>query len=231
MIFNNYIKSEIKKQALQDAPKETCGLIVSVSGDLIIHPCKNISYHSRNNCIINPLDYVKAARSGEIVGYYHSHENENLSFLDNLNAFNHNIYSIVYSWGYDKFYLIEPKLQEYLYKDFKIGENDCFSLIRNYYKNNKKINISDYNRDEKWAEKTPNIILDNFKKEGFVKVDYKDIKEDDIIVFNINGILSHFSIYLGNNFILHHPRNEKSLISEITEPLQKRIGAIFRYNK
>jgi proteasome lid subunit RPN8/RPN11 len=229
MILNQYIKDEIKKEALKSVPDECCGLIVDISGSLIVHPCRNISYNKTVHAVLNPMDYVHAAKSGEIVGYYHSHESKGVSFLDNLTAFNHDVYSIVYSWGSDKFYVIEPKLEEYLNVDFKIGENDCLELVKKYYKNRKNIDISSYNRDENWSKQNPNMILENYQKEGFISIDLKDIKEDDIILFNIDNIPSHLAIYVGNDFLLHHPRNNKSVISELTEALKRRICLILRH--
>ena len=58
----------------------------------------------------------------------------------------------------------------------------------------------------------PNYILNNFEKEGFYSIDFKNIKENDILIFNIYGIPCHLAIYMGNGLILHHPENDKSVI-------------------
>jgi hypothetical protein len=75
--------------------------------------------------------------------------------------------------------------------------------------------LNDYNRTEEWWNENPNLIIDNFKKEFGVEIDIKDIRENDVIVFNICGVPRHFAIYLGGDFILHHPINEKSVINEL----------------
>ncbi len=229
MILSEEIKTQIREYCIKNIPKESCGLIVDIRGILTIYPCKNISYHSNEHAILNPLDYVRAAKLGKIVCHWHSHEHKGTSLIDNLNAFNHNVYSVIYSWKYDRFYVIEPKLEEYLNLDYKFGKNDCFELVRNYYKNELNILISNYDRYEKWELDKPTYILDNFEKEGFYKIKLNDIKLHDVFIFKIYNSPSHLGVYLENNFILHHPINEKSVISEITDGLKKRINCIVRH--
>jgi len=229
-MLTNKLKSDIKNYALSNSTEEVCGLIISKDNNLEIFKCNNSSYHKTNFCILNPLDYIRAANTGKIVAHFHSHPGkEKPSFMDYLNATNHNIYSIIYSIGLDEFFIIEPKLKNYLNLDFHIGFNDCFELIRNYYKNELNISIPSYHRDNNWEKKNPNYILDNYKDGGFYKVDYKDIKINDVIVFNMGRVPQHLSIYLDNNLILHYPINDKSTISELTPELISRINIVLRH--
>ena len=63
----------------------------------------------------------------------HSQPSGKPTFIDYLNAINHNIYSIIYSINQDKFYIIEPKLKDYLNLDYQCEISDCYTLVRNYF--------------------------------------------------------------------------------------------------
>ncbi len=228
-MLTDKLKSEIREYALSKKDEEMCGLLISKNSKISFYKCKNISYHKKDYCLLNPIDYVRASNQGKIIAHVHSQEDRNPSFTDYLNAAGHKIYSIIYSTRYDKFSIIDPTLKSYLNLDYKINSSDCFELVRNYYKNELNIEISNYNRYDKWEFDKPNLILDNFEKEGFYKVSFKDIKVNDIIIFRIGGFLSHLAIYMNDNFILHHPENDKSVICELSPALLKRVELVIRH--
>ena len=60
---------EAEKHALAQAPKEACALIVN--GEY--WPCRNIADEPELDFVINPVDYARAALSGEIEAVVHSH--------------------------------------------------------------------------------------------------------------------------------------------------------------
>lgn len=224
------IKKEIKEHALRTKPFECNGLILFNNNCYQVFRCKNLSYYPEDHAILSPLDYVMAEKQGKIVGYYHSQESDSPSLIDNYTAYYHNIYSIVYCLGSDKFYVIEPELKDFLNKDFNIGVNDCFSLVKNYYKNKLNIYINNYNRGEDWYIKTPKIIISNFEKEGFKRIKMEDIKENDIILFGEEDDISHLGIYLRNDMLLHHPRGAKSCIEHLNHLYKSKISLIVRHN-
>jgi len=228
-MLTEYLKNEMRKYSLENSGKESCGLLVKTKEDIIFIKCKNMSHHKDNHCVLYPLDYIRASKLGKIVGHFHSQSDIEPSFTDYLNAYNHNIYSIVYSWKSDRFSIIEPELKNYLNLDYELGKNDCFELVKNYYKKELHISISEFKRYNKWELDSPTLITDNIEKEGFKRIKFKDIMKNDVIVFNIYGIPSHLSIYMGNYLILHHPENEKSIVSELSEGWIKRINCILRH--
>ena len=228
-MLTNDIKNQIREYAISNKGKEVCGLLVKSRDEIIFYKCKNISPDPKDYCTLNPFDYIRVSEKGKIVAHIHSQEDKEPSFLDYRNAVSHNIYSIIYSYKYDKFSIIEPKLKNYLNVDYSIGKNDCFGMVRNYYKNELNIDINDYNRDAGWEIIRPNYILELFEKEGFYKINLEDIKRNDVIIFNFNDIPQHISIYMGNEMILHHPEEQKSIISELTKALKKRINIVIRH--
>ncbi len=230
LMLTDKIKREIKDYSKEFSSREVCGLLVGNEKNVIFYKCLNISFHPNSDCILSPLDYVRASKLGKIIAHFHSHPTSGKpSFMDYLNSAAHSIYSLIYSIKLDRFFIIEPKLKDYLNLDYQIGKNDCFELVRNYYENELNISLSNYHRYDKWEFDMPNLMLDNYEKEGFYKVDFKDIKENDVIIFNILGFASHLGIYMGNNFILHHPENDKSVICELSKSLSKRIEVVIRH--
>ena len=99
------IKSEIKKHALEEMPNECCGLLVIENGLERVFKCKNIAKDIKSNFDICPNDYLKAAKLGEIKGYYHSHPNDNnkLSDADKKVSLFHELKLIMYCVGEDEF--------------------------------------------------------------------------------------------------------------------------------
>ena len=229
-ILTEKIKNKIIEISNNNKNEEICGLVIKRFDNLLVFECENVAFHKKNHCVLNPLDYIKADKMGEIIAHFHSQDEDGYSNTDFINACGHNIFSIIYCKKNENFYIIDPKNKNYLNLDFKIGENDCFSLVRNFYKDRFNIIINNYERNENWYKKDPNIILNNFTKENFKEIDTKDIKENDVLIFNIGGVSQHFAIYMGNNFILHHPFNSVSIINELTNSLKNRIIKVVRHN-
>ena len=62
-------RSDAKKHALEETPKESVGLIV----DGKYWRCKNIAENPEEDFALDPSDYILADRAGEIQGVVHSH--------------------------------------------------------------------------------------------------------------------------------------------------------------
>ena len=62
-------KSAAKQHALEEAPKESCGIVVNN----VYYPCKNISDTPEDNFAIHPKDFLKARSKGKLQYIVHSH--------------------------------------------------------------------------------------------------------------------------------------------------------------
>lgn len=232
----NEIKEQIKSIAVTKVPQESCGLVIKQGESLFCYECKNIAENKLNSFVIDPKDYVKASRLGKIEAMFHSQPNDfndGESQLDIINSKNHDITSIIYSWKSDSFFEINPKevkIKDYLKVPFEIGKNDCFSLLRNYYNNELNIQIKDYNRDNRWDIINPSIIEDNYKQEGFTRINISEMKKNDVILFAFNSQeASHIGIYLGNDVFLHHPRNKYPAVEFLNKNWSHRIKLVLRH--
>lgn len=213
------------------SPNEACGLILQSGNKVFIYPCKNISLKPEKYFELSPLDYIRAYNNGnnKIIGIFHSQESITPSMYDYVIASGHNLYSVVYSWKNNTFFEINDEVSKYIKyvgREFQIGKNDCFSLVRDFYKQEYNIIIKDYFRDDKWFERDPNIIRDNYKMEGFIEIDQNELKTGNVIIFSYG----HFGIYIEHDKFLHHPRNKVSTIDKLTDIWIRKIDICVKYN-
>ena len=139
MILNKHIKRRIKSHALEEKPEECCGTIIDIDGSLDIVPCINSSADNNKHFKISAEEYLRASRMGPVKAVYHSHCNdlENFSEFDKLNSQNHNVEFILYVIKNDNFlsYLPNCKYNSYVGRELVLGQQDCGSLVRDFYKN------------------------------------------------------------------------------------------------
>jgi proteasome lid subunit RPN8/RPN11 len=62
-------KEAARKHAIQEAPKESCGIVVNDK----YYPCNNISDTPEDNFAIHPKDFLKARLKGTLQYVIHSH--------------------------------------------------------------------------------------------------------------------------------------------------------------
>jgi len=245
-MISDKIKAKIKEHAKLLYPEECCGILALNKDKLLPLRCSNISKDPVNEFIIDPIDYLNCSKQGKIIGIYHSHciQDNSFSELDKQISHKLNLKNIVYILKKDAFeeYSPENYYNKYINKDFMIGKSDCLSIVEKYYNEEFGINISHYYRDEKWDKDFMNFIKerlseisgvdfdDFFKKEGLIKVEgIENAKKHDIVIFKyLDNYPSHFGIYLGQNYILHQPRNKKSVIEKLTDAEKRRIYCFAR---
>lgn len=227
-----HIKQAIKIHGHSLSPNEACGLIVDVNGKEVAVPCKNIAENQKEFFELNPRDYLIASNMGRVASLYHTQENAKPSELDIAVSQRHKIPSIVYSWKFNLFSEINGDTSDYIKyigREFLIGEMDCWTLIRDFYKNEYNIELGNYPRDViNWFEKTPTIVEDNYQKVGGRQLnDDEEMIVGDVLVFK----MAHFGIYLGPDMFLHHPNKKLSLIEPLTKLWADRVSLRLRHIK
>lgn len=215
-MLTDQIKESIKEHTFKEQPKECCGLIVQKDENCTSFPCKNDS-NEPNKFRVNCSDYLKCSFCGDIKALYHSHFNSpDFSLYDKQQAKINNLKYILYFVPDNKFNIFDPlidNLSNYIGRKYQIGVQDCFTLVRDYYKKELNKEIFNYERDENWKNISPLIDL-CYKKEGFKEVN--DLKKHDIILFKFRRDFSeHCAVYLGDNLMLHQPVNGLSKIEPI----------------
>lgn len=224
----------MKNHALSEQPNECCGLIVEKNNHLYVFPCENIANNTIFHFKISYKDFLKAADTGEIKAYYHSHSSpeclEDFSMFDKIVSSAHKYPLILYLVKSDTFKIFDGNFEnKYIGIPFKWRENDCLSLVRKFYKEEFNIELKDTNRDKNWYSENPNKITDNVNLFDFKEVN--NLKYGDVIAIkgNIKMAPSHLMIYLKNDQILHQRINTYSTIEIYDDFLKKITSNIFRH--
>lgn len=233
MKLNKKIKKEIKDHAFEERPKECCGLLILLSNQSIeAHRCRNEETKD-DKFKINPEDYLTASQKGKIMGVYHSHTNDLESFSQKDKYFSklHGLKYVLYNTRFNSFFQYDPDSdpEGYVGRVFEIGKQDCFGLMKEFYKEELNIDLKNYNRDSSWEEAKESLFDKHFEKEGFVKVD--DLKKYDCILFKFKKKIfsDHIAIYMGDNKILHHPINGFSKIDFYGEQYKRLTNYTIRH--
>ncbi len=224
------IKQIIKKHALEEQPKECCGLIVQKGENYEAFPCKNDS-NEPNKFKLNCFDYLKASNMGDIKALYHSHFNSSdFSLFDKQQSKVNKLKYILYFAPENEFKIFDPnidKLSDYLGLKFIPQIQDCFTLAKLYYKKEFNIPINGYTWHQDCLENGQKLFDNNYIREGFIKV--SELKKNDCILFKFRKDFSeHCAIYLGDNLILHQPIEKLSRIDELSR-YKKYLNYIVRH--
>lgn len=212
------IIDEVIEHAKDKFPEEICGVIGVLKGKNKYIKCNNISPEKEKYFIIDPIDYMKAEDSMEITHIVHSHPtvNPNPSQADLVAIEKSGLPWLIVNPLTKEHTLTEPSgyTAPIVGREFSFGVLDCYSIVRDYYKTELNIELIDGERADKFWERGENLYVDNFEKEGFVKIDFdgiKDLKTNDVILMSIASPLpNHAAVYLGDGKIIHHMQNRLS---------------------
>ena len=228
-----------KEQALAHAkeqdPKESCGLLLNIRGKEKYFPCENLSITSHQCFIINPEDYIKADELGDIIAVVHSHpftpaiasEADKIS-CEQSNLPWHIVNPKTETWGEYKPVGYKPEI---IGRPWVWGVTDCWTLFRDFYKQEYGINLKDYKRPI-----TPQIFLDNplfekyAKDTGFRELNSDEpLKNGDALLMSIGAAgLNHVAIFLDGD-VLHHLADRLSCREPYNPWLLKCTGMRLRY--
>lgn len=124
-------------------------------------------------------------------------------------------------------------LSKYIGRKFVHGSTDCYGLIRDFYKEEFGIELTDYARCDNWWNEGKNLYMDNFKNEGFYLLD--DMEEPqfgDIFLIALGcSVPSHGAIYVGENKILQHVQSRLSSIDKYMGVFRNCTLARIRHKK
>ena len=230
----NWKKAALKHAKEQD-PRESVGVLIVIKGKEQYYPCNNLSTYSQQCFILDPEDYVKADALGEITAIVHSHPvtPPSPSQADKVSCEQsglkwHIVYPKTEMWGYCEPTGYKPPL---IGRQWVWGVTDCWSLVRDYYKEQHNIQLLDYERPT-----TPQDFLDNplfeqyAERTGFRQLnkDEKLQKGDVLLMSILHPTLNHVAIFLGDE-ILHHLADRLSTREPYNEWLLKCTGKRYRY--
>tara|TARA_A100001515_G_scaffold127848_1_gene113747 strand:+ start:814 stop:1515 length:702 start_codon:yes stop_codon:yes gene_type:complete len=221
--------------AKNQEPKEAVGLVLNVRGKLKYYPCNNLAITDHQCFILDPEDYVKADNIGNIVGIFHSHpvNPPTPSQADKVSCEASGL-----PW-----YIVNPTSKEWSYlepcgyeppllgRQWVWGVTDCWSLVRDWYKENKNINLKDWDRPLTPQEFNDNPLFEQCANDtNFRELDSNEkLENGDVLLMSIMyPTLNHVALFFQGD-VIHHLTDRLSCREPYSEWLLKCTGKRYRY--
>ena len=216
-------------------PKESCGLLLNIKGKERYFPCRNLSMTAFQCFIIDPEDYIKADNTGDIIAVVHSHpvtppvaSQSDKVACEQSGLVWHIVNPKTESWGY-----LEPTGYKapILGREWAWGVTDCYTLVRDWYKENLNIELIDWHRPTTIEDFNKDPMFEKCADEtGFreLKPDEKLINGDLLFMSIMSNNLNHVAIFIDGD-VLHHLTDRLSCIEPYSEWLLKCTGKRLRY--
>jgi len=229
-------KDKALAHAKEQDPKESVGLIINLKGKLRYYPCNNLAITDYQCFILDPEDYVKADNLGEIIAVVHSHPvtPPTPSQADKVSCEQSNL-----PW-----YIVNPKTEQWSYlepsgykaplmgREWVWGVTDCWSLVRDWYKEKKNIILKDYERPTTPIEFLHNPLFEKYALEtGFRELNSNEKCENgDVLLMSIlHPTLNHVALFFDGD-VIHHLTDRLSCREPYSEWLLKCTGKRYRYD-
>lgn len=231
------ILTAIRAHAAHDAPRECCGLIVAIDGAPHYWPCRN-RWPGLNQFEIHAEDYAAAEDVGEIRAVVHSHveQSAEASQADRVGCESSGLPWFIVSHPSGDVRRIEPNGYQapLIGRPFVWGVFDCFTLSRDYYRENFGFLIADVQSyDYEFWKKGQDLYGEWYAKAGFRIIDETELQKHDGLLLQIAGspVANHAAIYLGDNLILHHLEGRLSMRAPYGGYWQKHTRYFLRHEK
>ncbi len=228
-------KDKALKHAKDQFPNESVGLVLNVKGKYRYYPCNNLATSPQQTFILDPKDYVKAESQGQIMYIVHSHP------ITDPTPTQADLIGCEDSGK--KWYIVNPTTEQWsefeptgyqanlLGRPYIYGITDCWSLVRDWYKQEKNIILRDYKRPT-----TPEDFLKDPLFESLAwRTGFRELRKDeqlkygDVLLMSIlHPTLNHVAIFLGD-MVLHHLADRLSCKEPYSEWLLKCTGKRYRY--
>lgn len=205
-------RSDALAHALEEMPREACGLLIVRKGREVYRPCRNIA-QGTDQFAIDADDYEAADAEGEIVGVVHSHPYTppEPSQADLVGCEASGVPWHIVNVPTGAWYSFKPSgyVAPLVGRVFSHGVLDCYAIIRDWYAQQRGVQLPDFDRRDGWWERGENLYLDNFGKAGFEVC--KELHEGAVLLLQIaSPVPNHAAIYLGDDMILHHVQGRLS---------------------
>ena len=230
-------KIEAEKHALDSLPAESCGLLAIIKGKETYWPCKNLGDSNFEYFVIDPDDWAECEDTGEIIGVIHSHPigSANPSDTDKASCEHLGFPYHIYSVAQKDWFCLEPsgwKTPSLIGRRFIWGKHDCWSVVTDYFKETKNIDIPYWPRPKKIKDFLANPEFENaLPKLNFKKQDNNDdIQVADVLLFeSVTGNLDHVAVYIGDMMILNHNIKALSCREFFDLRYQQQLRGVYRY--
>lgn len=223
----DYLTAFVRERGFACYPNEACGLIYADEDDKPVYvECKNVSDDPHNQFLIDPNEFLEVEKKGKIVGCWHTHCDipPTASEADKQGCINTNV-----PWFIGSVYKNEDGAMSFkglkqvmpdngyvaplIGRPYTFGVFDCFSLVRDYYKQTFGIEARDVPRRERCWEEEENFMESRAPSYfGMVRLPdgTQPIVGDVFLIQTGTHGSDHIAVYIGNDRILHQMRNRLS---------------------
>lgn len=215
------------EHAVAEYPRESCGLVVGVSGRERYVPCRNVAGTPSEHFVLHPEDYGRAEDMGEVLGVVHSHPGHpalpspgdlagceatglpwTILRVDRDEADGSVSVTEVHSWAPSGW------MAELVGRPFSYGTLDCWGLVRDWYRVERGVELPSIVRgpdgwwdvDDAWS---PYEDEENWRRAGFSRANDGRLLIGDLVVMQVRsraGKPNHVGVIIDDQrcIMLHH---------------------------
>jgi proteasome lid subunit RPN8/RPN11 len=242
--MNEQTLAKVSEHAITEYPKESCGLLLNVKGKEVYVPCDNAHETPTKAFSIPAAQSADAEDRGQILAIVHSHPDGPVrpSAGDKAACEASKLPWIIVAVHKDP---AEPDASPkvvgvldivptgekppLLGREFVHGVQDCYTLIRDWYREVRGIDLPNFEREDNWWHKGGDLYLENFAKAGFVEVPQLEQVGDVILMQVLSDKVNHAGVYLGNGKFVHHLYGRLSCIDVYGGQWAEMTRKIVRY--
>lgn len=214
--MNKTVMAQIEAHALARFPEECCGVVLATGRKAQYVPLDNVAADPLNDFRMDPVGLANAEEAGTVTHYVHSHPNASCkpSEADRTMCELHGVPWIIVSVMSD--FDVEPHVADSLTltpngwaaplvgREFHHGVQDCLTLILDYYKRERGVELGSFQRQDDWWHKGEDLYRDNLPKAGFYQVNSP--QEGDIVLMQMRApVPNHAGIYLESGVLKTEP--------------------------
>lgn len=218
-----------QEHALACFPRESSGVVIEANGCAEYRLCRN-TQAGEDTFEIDPDDLASAEDAGRLLGYIHSHPGGPLApsgaDLEGCNA-SRLPWWIVDGSGWVR---VDPVGRPFEGRQFVMGVDDCWSLVRDWYQSGLGVSLPDFTRSNLFWKEGHMPHLEHMAEAGFREVSRDGLEPGDTLVFVVAAkTANHCGVYLGNGIMLHHLPHQLSRAVQLDGNWQQRITKVVRY--
>lgn len=217
------------------APEEACGLVYLFKGRPRLCLVRNSAADPLNDFAIAPASYALAEAMGEVIGVIHSHPGQtgDPSLLDRsshaASGLQWWIIGLLDDGTVDVCHMPAVGQMQLTGRSFVHGVTDCYTLIRDWYRQERGIDLPDFERADDWWLKGLDLYIAGFPQAGFTAVDEAPAA-GDVLLMNIGAsVCNHAAVFIGGDKILHHLHGRLSSYDLYSGFYRDRTRHVLRY--
>lgn len=214
-------------------PGEACGLVAVVRGRERFMPCRNVATEPGEHFSIHPEDWAAAEDAGEVVAVVHSHPGQgpDPSDMDRAGCEASGLPWHIVGVPCLLWRTIAPEgyRAPLVGREFAWRVQDCYSLIRDWFAEDRGVTLPDFPRARGDFERGVDHYGEHFAEAGFVEV-HDEPRRGDVLLFRLAAkVPDHGAIYLGDDTILHHMEGRLSTRDTWGGVFRERTVKVLRY--